>query len=77
MGSYELVKRFLSGSDGSALPQCSSSPADPRWLLGEVVTGLDLMSSIRRDGIKRAGAVTPEQEGETQGTQIALMLLRM
>lgn len=29
------------------------------------------MSSIRRDGIKRAGAVTPEQEGGTQGTQIA------
>lgn len=59
---------YLLRTDWSALSYCSSSPADPCWLLGEVVTGLDLMSPIRRDGIKGAGAMTPEQEGGKEGT---------
>lgn len=76
---YELINWFPSSSpasctvtctDWSVASYCSSSPADPCcWLLGEVVTGLDLMSPIRRDGIKWAGAMTPEQEGGNQGTE--------
>lgn len=39
-------------------------PADPCcWLLGEVGTGLDLMSPIPRDEIKLSGAITSGQEG--------------
>lgn len=39
-------------------------PADPRcWLLGEVGTGLDLMSPIPCDELKQSGAITLKQEG--------------
>lgn len=79
--AHQLVSFFftctVTCSDWSVASYCSSSPADPCcWLLGEVVTGLDLMSPIRRDGIKWAGAVTPEQEGGNQEREILILLLR-